>query len=69
LREIKSDPKLRSIPVVVLTTSGNHLDISRTYDLGVNSYITKPSSFDALVQVMGTLAKYWLKTVQLPNEG
>lgn len=67
LREIKSDPDLRSIPVVVLTTSTNHADITRTYDLGVNSYITKPSSFDSLVRIMGTLAQYWLNTVSLPN--
>lgn len=67
LREIKSDPDLKSIPVVVLTTSTNNADIRRTYELGVNSYITKPSSFDALVQIMGTLSQYWLYTVSLPN--
>jgi len=67
LKEIKSDPKLMSIPVVVLTTSANDLDIKRTYELGVNSYITKPASFEALVQLMETLTKYWLKTVRLPN--
>jgi two-component system, response regulator len=67
LKEIKADPDFRSIPVVVLTTSSADSDIRRTYELGVNSYITKPASFDALVQLMGTLTKYWLKTVRLPD--
>src|SRR3954470_9150826 len=55
LREIKSDPTLRHIPIVVLTTSKAEEDIYRTYELGVNSFITKPVTFDGLVKVMGAL--------------
>lgn len=66
MKEIKSDPKLRVIPIVVLTTSKAEEDIVRTYDLGVNSFITKPVSFSALVNVMQTLGKYWFEIVELP---
>ena len=66
LKEIKSDPDLRRIPVVVLTTSKAEEDILRTYDLGVNSFITKPVTFDRLVEVMRSLGKYWLEIVELP---
>ena len=67
LAEIKSHPDLRRIPVVVLTTSKAEEDVMRTYDLGVNSFITKPISFDGLVEVMGELGKYWLEIVKLPK--
>ena len=67
LKEIKSDPELRRIPVVVLTTSKEEEDIIRTYDLGVNSFITKPVTFEGLVQVMKTLAEYWLEIVSIPQ--
>lgn len=67
LREIKADPDLRQIPVVVLTTSKDEEDIIRTYDLGVNSFITKPVSFEGLVFVINTLAQYWFQIVQLPH--
>ena len=67
LREIKGDPALRSIPVVVLTTSKAEEDIYRTYDLGVNSFITKPVQFESLVEVMKTLGKYWFEIVELPD--
>lgn len=66
LREMKADPHLRSIPVVVLTTSISQEDIYRSYDLGANSYITKPVTFKGLVEVMQTLKKYWFNTVDLP---
>ena len=66
LREIKGDPKLRSIPVVVLTTSKAEEDIYRTYDLGVNSFITKPVTFEGLVSVMKSLGRYWFEIVELP---
>ncbi len=68
LREIKSDPSLRHIPVVVLTTSKAEEDIYRTYDLGVNSFITKPVTFDGLVAVMRGLGRYWFEIVELPGE-
>jgi CheY-like chemotaxis protein len=67
LREIKSDPKLKDIPVVVLTTSKAEEDVARTYSLGVNSYITKPVKFSALVKVMKTLGEYWFEIVELPR--
>ena len=66
LREIKSDPELRKIPVVVLTTSRADTDISQIYELGANSFITKPVSFDALVNTMKILTNYWCQTVELP---
>jgi CheY-like chemotaxis protein len=67
LREIKADPGLRQIPIVVLTTSKAEEDIYRTYDLGVNSFITKPVSFEGLVFVISNLAQYWFQIVQLPQ--
>jgi CheY-like chemotaxis protein len=66
LKQIKSNPHLRQIPVVVLTTSKAEEDIFRTYDLGVNSFISKPIAFDALVQIMRDLGHYWFEIVQLP---
>ncbi len=67
LKEIKADPHLRSIPVVVLTTSKSEEDILQTYDLGVAGFITKPVSFDGLVQSMNVLCEYWLQIVALPK--
>lgn len=66
LAEIKQDPDLRTIPVVVLTTSKSDEDIYRSYDLGVNSYIVKPVTFEALVDILQTLEKYWFEIVELP---
>lgn len=66
LEEIKSDPALRHIPVVVLTTSKAEEDIFRTYDLGVNSFITKPVTFAGLVEVMRVWSRYWFEIVDLP---
>jgi CheY-like chemotaxis protein len=68
LREIKADPDLRRIPIVVLTTSKAEEDIYRTYDLGANSFITKPVSFDGLVNVMRDLGRYWIEIVELPPD-
>jgi CheY-like chemotaxis protein len=64
LREIKSNPLLRQIPVVVLTTSHADTDIDLVYHLGANSFITKPVRYEALVEVMRILSDYWLKTVE-----
>lgn len=69
LQEIKSDPDLRHVPVVVLTTSKAEEDVLRSYDLGANSFITKPVTFQSLVEVMATLEKYWFEIVELPKEG
>lgn len=68
LKEIKADPNLRQIPVVVLTTSSAEEDIVRSYDLGANSYITKPVTFKALIEVLRTLRTYWVETVELPPQ-
>lgn len=68
LKEIKAERSLRSIPIIILTTSKAEEDIVRTYDLGVNSFITKPVSFDGLVSVMKALGKYWFEIVELPGE-
>jgi CheY-like chemotaxis protein len=66
LKEIKADPHLRLIPVVVLTTSKAEEDILKTYDLGVSSFITKPVTFTSLVGMMKTLSDYWFDIVELP---
>jgi len=68
LREIKAHPDLRKIPVVVLTTSKVDTDISEIYDLGANSFISKPVTFDALVNVMKVLGNYWCEVVELPDK-
>jgi CheY-like chemotaxis protein len=68
LAEIKGDPELRQIPVVVLTTSKAEEDIVATYDLGVNSFITKPVTFLGLVEVMKVFSRYWMEIVDLPSE-
>jgi CheY-like chemotaxis protein len=67
LAEIKSDPQLRKIPIVVLTTSKTEEDILRSYDLGVNSFIAKPVDFEGLRAVMKSLKEYWFEIVKLPN--
>ncbi len=67
LREIKADPNLRHIPVVVLTTSKAEEDVLRSYDLGANSFITKPVTFQSMVDLMRVLGRYWLEIVELPT--
>jgi len=69
LREIKADPRFRSIRVIVLTTSKAEEDILRTYDLSAASYISKPVTYSSLVDVVATLGKYWLQIVELPGDG
>jgi CheY-like chemotaxis protein len=66
LKIIKGDPTLKDIPVVVLSTSGFDQDIIRSYQLGVNSFITKPVTFSGLVEAMNVLGRYWLEIVELP---
>ncbi len=68
LAEIKKDPKLRRIPVIVLTTSKAEEDVIRTYDLGISSFITKPVTFDDLVEVTKAIGTYWFGIVVLPND-
>ncbi|HEY3275911.1 MAG TPA: response regulator [Syntrophorhabdaceae bacterium] len=67
LKEIKNDPALMGIPVVVLTTSKDEEDVLRSYNLGANSFITKPVTFDGLVEVVKSLGKYWFEIVELPG--
>jgi len=68
IKEIKTDCFLRRIPIVVLTTSKSEEDIQHSYDLGASSFITKPGTFEALVDTMKTLGKYWLEAVILPSD-
>jgi CheY-like chemotaxis protein len=67
LQEIKSDPELRRIPVVILTTSKTEQDILSAYDLGANSFITKPVTFERLVDIIRALGLYWFNIVELPS--
>ena len=66
LADMKADPALRRIPVVVLTTSVDEDDVERSYELGVSGFIHKPASFAALLEIINTLGKYWTETVVLP---
>ena len=68
LRAIKGNAALRKYPVVVLTTSRAQEDIVRAYDLGVNSFISKPVSFHGLVDAVKVLGRYWFEVVDLPEE-
>jgi two-component system response regulator len=69
LRELKQDARFRAIRVIILTTSKAEEDILRTYNLSAASYITKPVTFESLVDVVKTLGKYWLEIVELPENG
>lgn len=66
LKKIKEDDNLKDIPVVVLSTSSLDEDIARSYQMGVNSFITKPVTFSGLVEAMNVLGRYWLEIVELP---
>ena len=66
LREIKEDNALKSIPVVILTTSGAEKDILRAYDLHANAYVTKPLDFNQFIMVVKSIANFWLEIVKLP---
>ncbi len=66
LKEIRSDKRLRRLPVVILTTSKAEEDIIRSYDLGVNSFIVKPVTFESLVELVKELDKYWFQIVESP---
>ncbi len=67
LKEIKSDPELKRIPVVILTTSKSEEDIIKSYDLGVSSFISKPVSFNELIEVTREIGRYWFGIVALPS--
>ena len=67
LMEIKADPDLRAVPIIVLTTSKSEEDILKSYDLGVNCFISKPVLFEELINVMRSIGQYWFDIVKLPN--
>ena len=67
LEEIKANPSLRRIPIIVLTTSDSEEDIKSTYDMGISSYICKPVTFKKLVDLVNTLGHYWFELVELPS--
>src|SRR4030095_13440292 len=67
LKEIKADPELRQIPIVVLTTSKVDEDILRSYDSGASSFISKPVTFAGLVELMKGLGRYWFEIIELPR--
>ena len=69
LQEIKADPRLRNIRIIIMTTSKAEQDIVRSYSLSAASYITKPVTFEQLVDVVKTIGKYWLEIVELPPYG
>ncbi len=66
LAEIKADPALRRLPVIVMSTSSADEDVLKTYNLGVNSFVIKPFNFNRLVEIVGALKIYWMDTVKLP---
>ena len=67
LKEIKTDPALRKIPIIILTTYKAEEDILRSYDLGVNSFIRKPVQFEDFVEMVKVLGRYWFEIVELPG--
>jgi CheY-like chemotaxis protein len=67
LEEIKAHPSLRSIPIVVLTSSKAEEDILRSYDLGISSYLVKPVTFEKLIDLVQGMGRYWLEIVELPD--
>ncbi len=68
LEEIKNDPDLKRIPIVVLTTSKAEEDILASYDLGVNGFVIKPVTFESLVAILKTVSKYWFEIVEPPPQ-
>lgn len=68
LKEIKSHPDFRRIPVIVLTTSKAEEDIIRSYDIGANSFIVKPVTAEGFIEVIRSLQRYWLEIVEIPQE-
>ncbi len=66
LRELKTDPRFRHIPVVALTTSTSGDDVEYSYSVGANSYVTKPATFREWIQIFDIFGKYWFEVVELP---
>lgn len=68
LKKIKGDENLCVVPIVVLTTSKAEEDVQTSYQAGVNSYLSKPRTFEDLIEIVQTLDRYWMSTVRLPEE-
>ncbi|MFZ5425706.1 MAG: response regulator [Thermodesulfobacteriota bacterium] len=68
LERMKGDPRLRSIPVVVLTTSAAETDVAHSYNLGANCYVTKPVDLDGFIKVIHSIEEFWLTVVKLPKD-
>jgi len=66
LKEIKQHPDLKKIPVVIFSTTNNEQEMRRCYELGANSYITKPNSFESLIKTVAALRSYWMHTSSIP---
>ncbi len=67
LQRVKSDPVLRTIPIVVVTTSDADADIERSYGLGANCYVTKPIGLDQFIKVVKVIEEFWMTVVKLPT--
>ncbi len=67
LKEIKQHPELKKIPVVIFSTTNNEQEMRRCYELGANSYVTKPNSFEHLLKIVANLRGYWMHTTSLPG--
>ena len=67
LKELKDDDELRTIPVVVLTSSESEEDIAKSYELNANAYLTKPVDFDGFIEIVNRLENFWFKVVKLPE--
>ena len=68
LKEIRADPDLRRIPIVILSTSAAEGDIQLSYDLGANSYVTKPATFESLMELVKIINHYWFEVVKVPQD-
>lgn len=68
LKEIKAHPELRKIPVIIMTTSTSDLDVQMSYELGANSFITKPMSFTGLIEMVEVFNRYWFEFATVPSE-
>ncbi|MET3881802.1 CheY-like chemotaxis protein [Chitinophagaceae bacterium OAS944] len=66
LKELKQHPVFKKIPVIVFTTTKNEIEIRRCYELGANSYVVKPISFDALLKVVENIRSFWFQTASIP---
>ena len=66
LKELKQNPDLKKIPVVIFSTTNNEQEMRRCYELGANSYITKPNSFESLLKTVAALRSYWMHTTSIP---